>query len=89
LVYKHRTFIPKFWMLGKHVCYSLHFVRCSCFFRIKYINEKIISRQEKLVVLKDVVKFLKPWGKYNWGRQMLWQAVTRQLTGGYNPRRWL
>jgi flavin-dependent dehydrogenase len=47
------------------------------------------SRKEKLIVLKDVVKFLAPWGKYNWGRQMLWQAITRQMTGGYNPRRWL
>jgi flavin-dependent dehydrogenase len=47
------------------------------------------SRRDKLIVLKDVVKFLAPWGKYNWGRQMLWQAITRQITGGYNPRRWL
>lgn len=47
------------------------------------------SRRDKLIVLKDVVKFLAPWGKYNWGRQMLWQAIIRQITGGYNPRRWL
>lgn len=47
------------------------------------------SRREKLIVLKDTAKFLAPWGKYKWGRQMLWQAITRQLTGGYNPRRWL
>jgi flavin-dependent dehydrogenase len=45
--------------------------------------------RDKLVVLRDTVKFLVPWGKYNWGRQMLWQAITRQLTGGYNRRRWL
>lgn len=45
--------------------------------------------RDKLIVLKDTVKFLAPWGKYNWGRQMLWQAITRQITGGYNPRRWL
>lgn len=45
--------------------------------------------RDKLIVLKDTVKFLVPWGKYNWGRQMLWQAITRQLTGGYNRRRWL
>ncbi|MDA8101072.1 MAG: NAD(P)/FAD-dependent oxidoreductase [Nitrospiraceae bacterium] len=47
------------------------------------------SLNEKLIVLRDVAKFLAPWGKYNWGRQMLWQAITRQITGGYNPRRWL
>ncbi len=45
--------------------------------------------RDKLIVLRDTAKFLAPWGKYNWGRQMLWQAITRQLTGGYNPRRWL
>jgi flavin-dependent dehydrogenase len=45
--------------------------------------------RDKLVVLRDTVKFLVPWGKYNWGRQMLWQAITRQLAGGYNRRRWL
>ena len=45
--------------------------------------------RDKLIVLKDTVKFLVPWGKYNWGRQMLWQAIRRQLTGGYNRRRWL
>lgn len=47
------------------------------------------SMRDKLIVLKDVVKFLYPWGRYNWGRQMLWQAITRHLTGAYNPRRWL
>lgn len=47
------------------------------------------SAGEKLIVLKDVLKFLRPWGKYNWGRQMLWQAIIRQVTGGYDPRRWL
>ena len=47
------------------------------------------SASEKLIVLKDVLKFLRPWGKYNWGRQMLWQAITRHVTGGYDPRRWL
>jgi flavin-dependent dehydrogenase len=45
--------------------------------------------RDKLIVLKDTAKVLAPWGKYNWGRQMLWQAITRQITGGYNPRRWL
>ncbi len=47
------------------------------------------SLKDKLIVLKDTAKFLAPWGKYNWGRQMLWQAIRRQVTGGYNPRRWL
>jgi len=45
--------------------------------------------RDKLIVLKDTVKFLAPWGKYKWGRQMLWQAITRQVTGGYNHRQWL
>jgi hypothetical protein len=45
--------------------------------------------RDKLIVLKDTAKFLAPWGKYNRGRQMLWQAIMRQITGGYNPRRWL
>ena len=43
---------------------------------------------EKLIVLKDVAKFLAPWGRYSWGRQMLWQAARRVLTGDYDPRRW-
>ncbi|HWR73395.1 MAG TPA: FAD-dependent monooxygenase, partial [Nitrospirota bacterium] len=45
--------------------------------------------REKLIVLKDVARFLAPWGRYAWGRQMLWQAVRRQVTGGYDPKRWL
>jgi hypothetical protein len=45
--------------------------------------------REKLTVLRDTLKFLYPWGQYNWGRQMLWQAVARQMAGRYNPKRWL
>lgn len=47
------------------------------------------SFQEKMIVLRDVIKFLAPWGKYSWGRQMLWQAVRRLVTGNYDPKRWL
>ena len=47
------------------------------------------SFREKMVVIRDSAKFLYPWGKYNWGRQMLWQAITRQISGAYDPRRWL
>jgi flavin-dependent dehydrogenase len=47
------------------------------------------SLRDKMIVLRDSAEFLYPWGKYNWGKQMLWQALARQVTGAYDPKRWL
>jgi flavin-dependent dehydrogenase len=46
------------------------------------------GRDKRKVVL-EILRFLYPWGKYNWGRQMLMQAFLRELRGGYSPSRWL
>lgn len=46
------------------------------------------GRQKRKVIL-EIMRFLYPWGKYNWGRQILWQGLLRALRGGYSPSRWL
>lgn len=46
------------------------------------------TSSEQMRIWKDIVGFLKPWGRYNWGRQILLQAVVRQLINGYTPSRW-
>ncbi|MFC1549276.1 FAD-dependent monooxygenase [Nitrospirota bacterium] len=44
---------------------------------------------ERLQITRDIISFLKPWGRYKWGRQILWQALVRQLLDGYSPSRWM
>jgi len=48
-----------------------------------------LSIREKGKVLSETAKFLRPWGKYNWGRQMLSQGIARWIKGDYSPSRWL
>ncbi len=48
-----------------------------------------LSGKDKRKVIVELLKFLYPWGEYNWGRQMLMQALLRQLRGYYSPSRWL
>jgi len=49
----------------------------------------LLPAREKLRVIAETIRFLYPWGKYNWGRQMLYQGVVRWIKGGYSPSRWL
>jgi flavin-dependent dehydrogenase len=44
---------------------------------------------ERLQISRDIISFLKPWGRYRWGRQILWQAIVRQALDAYSPSRWL
>lgn len=45
--------------------------------------------RDKRKVIMEIIRFLQPWGRYNWGRQMLMQGVLRALHGYYPPSRWL
>lgn len=50
---------------------------------------KRYSTKERIRIIRDIASFLKPWGRYNWGRQMLWQAAFRQVFDSYSQSRWL
>ena len=47
------------------------------------------SPADRKRIYKDIWAFLKPWARYKWGRQIMGQAVIRQLRDGYSPSRWL
>jgi len=48
-----------------------------------------LQGRDKRKVIVEIFRFLYPWGQYNWGRQILMQAVLRELRGNYSPSRWL
>jgi flavin-dependent dehydrogenase len=45
--------------------------------------------RDRRKVTIEIIRFLKTWGRYKWGRQMLSQAVIRAVQGYYSPSRWL
>lgn len=45
--------------------------------------------RERLQISRDIISFLKPWGRYRWGRQILGQSVLRKLFDSYSPSRWM
>jgi len=47
------------------------------------------SLNDRLRISRDIISFLKPWGRFKWGRQILGQAVFRQIMDSYSPSRWL
>ena len=47
------------------------------------------SPDERKQIKKDIWAFLKPWARYKWGRQIVSQAILRQVLGAYTPSRWL
>ncbi|UCG79304.1 MAG: NAD(P)/FAD-dependent oxidoreductase [Nitrospirota bacterium] len=47
------------------------------------------SRSDRRRIIRDIWSFLRPWGKYGWGRQIVTQAVFRRLIDAYAPSRWL
>ncbi len=49
----------------------------------------VLPGKDKRKVILEILKFLYPWGEYNWGRQMVTQALLRELRGYYSPSRWL
>lgn len=50
---------------------------------------KKLGRGEQLKVILDIAKFLKIYGPFNWGRQMLGQSLRRAIFGSYSEKRWL
>ena len=44
---------------------------------------------DQLRLLLEVWSFVKLYGRFRWGRQMLTQAGYRLFRDGYDPRRWL
>jgi hypothetical protein len=39
-------------------------------------------------MLGEVARFLRIYGRFRWGRQILGQAISRALRGGYSSHRW-
>lgn len=48
---------------------------------------KLPLKSQAAIVI-DLLKFIQIYGAYNWGRQMLSQALVRLFKGRYNPARW-
>lgn len=48
-----------------------------------------LSAREKLTVMKEMLSFIKIYGKFNWGRQILGQAMARLFRSEYSPSRWV
>jgi flavin-dependent dehydrogenase len=44
---------------------------------------------ERLGIVREVLDFMRIYGKFNWGRQMLGQAMHRLRSGEYQQSRWL
>lgn len=44
---------------------------------------------ERLQISRDIISFLRPWGRYKWGRKIASQALIRQILDAYSPSRWL
>lgn len=47
-----------------------------------------LSTREKLIVMKEMISFVQIYGKFNWGRQIMGQALTRLFRGEYSTSRW-
>lgn len=45
--------------------------------------------RERATVLRETWQFLSLYSKFNWGRQILGQALDRQRRGEYDARRWI
>jgi len=43
---------------------------------------------EQLQMTKEILSFIRIYGQFKWGRQILWQALSRAVMGGYAPSRW-
>jgi len=50
---------------------------------------RLLSKRERIRVVRDLLDFLRIYAPYRWGRQMLGQAVVRMLKGEYSSDRWL
>lgn len=48
-----------------------------------------LSVREQAAVVKDIIKFLPIYGRFNWGRQMLFESIRRMIAGEYSKKKWL
>lgn len=48
-----------------------------------------LSRGERLTVIKEVLSFIRIYGKFKWGRQILGQSLSRLFRGDYPSSRWV
>jgi flavin-dependent dehydrogenase len=48
-----------------------------------------LSRREKVTVIRDLIRFLKIYAPFKWGRQILQQTALRLIQGDYPSGRWL
>lgn len=44
---------------------------------------------ERIQISRDIFSFLKPWGRYKWGRKILAQSVIRKMLNAYSPAGWM
>lgn len=45
--------------------------------------------RERIAIARDMLDFIKIYGRFNWGRQMLGQSLRRVVLGEYSRGRWL
>lgn len=48
-----------------------------------------LSLREQAMVLRDLAEFLPIYGRFNWGRQMLYHSICRLIRGEYSKKHWL
>ena len=48
-----------------------------------------LSKREQLAVIRDILRFLRIYAPYKWGRQILSQSLIRLVQGEYPSSRWL
>jgi hypothetical protein len=48
-----------------------------------------LSGREQVTVIRDLIRFLKIYAPFKWGRQILHQTTLRAIQGHYPAGRWL
>jgi flavin-dependent dehydrogenase len=51
--------------------------------------KRLLSPSERRTMWLELGRFLYPWGKFNWGRKILYQGMKRNLMGHYCRSTWL
>jgi flavin-dependent dehydrogenase len=47
-----------------------------------------LPRRDQATLMKEVLSFIRIYGKFKWGRQILGQSIGRLVRGGYTASRW-
>jgi len=45
--------------------------------------------RNRIKIILEILRFIRIFGPFRWGRRILWQAICRQFRGSYTSSRWL